>query len=164
MRVLICLFLLIAFVVTIYLFMFNRFNVSCFGKKYYFVTSEVKAYKKGSLLIIKHDLANINVDDEILFYNVNTTKRNVLQEKVLAKEYTNEKETTFALTNNRFVSSSYVLGRANDVKVIPVIGSILNIFTSYFGYLFLILLPVLAMFVYQVRALVKKHNLWGIYD
>lgn len=163
-RIFIILFLLIAISVTFYLFMFNRFNISCFGNKYYLINSKVKGYKSGSLLAVKQDLKSINVGDKILFYNINTTKREILASTVKSIEQTNKKETTYELENNRFVSSSYVLGRSQNTTVIPVLGGFLNIFSSTIGYLFLILLPVLGLFVYQLRAIIIKRNLWGLYD
>lgn len=162
-RILIILFLLIAISVTFYLFMFNRFNISCFGNKYYLV-NKVKGYKSGSLLAVKQDLKNINVGDKILFYNINTTKREILASTVKSIEQTNKKEKTYELENNKFVSSSYVLGSSKNTTVIPVLGGFLNIFSSTVGYLFLILLPVLSLFVYQLRAVIIKHNLWRLYD
>lgn len=163
-KILIIIFLLIAITVTIYLFLFNRFNVTCLGNKYHLIFQNIKEYNNGSLLIVKQDINKIMIGDQIFFYNINTTKREILTAKVLSKEIINEKEITYGLPNQRYVSSSYVIGNAEGTKSIPLLGYFLRVVTSTLGYLILILIPVLFMFVYQLRNVIKALNLWGLYD
>lgn len=163
-KVLIIVYLTIAIAITIHLFMFNRFNTSSIGNRIVFSSKNLKSFKDGSLVIIRKNINNIDVGDYILFYNVYTTKEKIYNEKVISKEKTNEKEYTFEVENNRFVSSSYVLGKNTDAKIIPFIGKIVMFLSSTLGYLFFILLPILSLFVIQLRQVIKKYNLWGFYD
>lgn len=48
------------------------------------------------------------------------------------------------------VSSQYVLGSAKDTTVIPVVGQILSVLESKWGFLFLIVFPSLIAFLYEL--------------
>lgn len=162
--IIVCIYLLVAITITTYLFLFNSFNTSKIGKRYLIASEDIPSYKNGSLLVITSNLNDIEIGDNILFYNVYTTKNKILNEKVISKEQTNKYQITYELENGRYVSSSYVIGNTKDIKVIPYIGNVFSFLSSPIGYLICILLPVFLIFVIQLRIIIKKYNLWGLYD
>jgi len=156
--ILVCIYLFFVVILTLYLFMYNRFGTSSAGGYVVFANRDIDQFNKGSLIVIKRDTNSIKIGDDILFYNVFTTKVGVMSNKVISKEKTNEKETTYGLANNRFVSSSNVLGKVNNSIEIPLLGYVFEVLSSSFGYLFFALIPTLSLFIYQVNALLKKYN------
>ena len=71
------------------------------------------------------------------------------------------KETTYTLEGERKISSQYVLGPAETAEVIPGVGTVLGILESKWGFLFLIVLPSLLAFIYQISVVIaelKKSN------
>lgn len=157
-RVLVCIYLSFVVILSLYLFMYGRFGTSSVGKYVVFSSNDSKSFNNGSLVIVKHDSENLKIGDSILFYNVYTTKKGVLEQKVISKEKTNEKEITYGLDNNKFVSSSYVIGSTEKATSIPILGHIFKVLSSSIGYLTLALIPTLIMFVFQVHGVLKRYN------
>ena len=54
------------------------------------------------------------------------------------------------------ISNKQVIGIDRDVSVIPLMGSILNIMESTFGYLCIVILPILLAFIYIISSIVKE--------
>lgn len=65
-------------------------------------------------------------------------------------------ETTYTFEGDLKKSSDYVLGPAQDADVIPVVGGILSILESKWGFLFLIVMPSLLAFVYQISVVFSE--------
>lgn len=158
-RVLVCVYLSFVVILSLYLFMYSRFGTSSVGKYVVFNAENIKSFSNGSLVVSKHEEKELNIDDSILFYNVYSTKKGVLEQKIVSKEKINEKEITYGLDNNKFVSSSYVIGSVSKSNAIPLLGHIFKVLSSSFGYLIFALIPTLFMFVLQVRQLTKKYNI-----
>lgn len=154
-----CIYLSFVVLLSLYLFMYSRFGTSSVGKYVVFCSSDLKTFNDGSLIIIKHEKDDLVEGDDILFYNVYTAKRGVLEQKIKSKERLNENETTYELDNNRFVSSSYVIGNSKNAKSIPILGYIFNVLSSPIGYLTFALIPTLVMFVFQVYGVLKRYNI-----
>jgi len=157
-RVLVCLYLSFVVILSLYLFMYSHFGTSSIGKYVVFCSFNLKTFNDGSLIVLKHEKENLDIGDNILFYNVYTTKRGVLEQKIKSKEELNDKEITYELDNNRFVSSSYVIGNSKRAISIPILGYVFKILSSSIGYLFFALIPTLIMFVFQVYIIFKKYN------
>ena len=58
--------------------------------------------------------------------------------------------------NNETVSEKLIIGKDENIRVIPVLGSIMNVLESRYVYLCLVVLPVLAVFIYELYTIVKE--------
>ena len=56
----------------------------------------------------------------------------------------------------RKISSQYVLGSADDTTKIAFVGTVLSVLESRWGFLFLIVLPALIAFLYQITVVVSE--------
>ena len=75
---------------------------------------------------------------------------------VVKREVVTSTEITFTFEGDHDVSSQYVLGTAKDATVIPVVGGILSILESKWGFLFLIVFPSLIAFIYEITVVFSE--------
>lgn len=153
-KIITVIYLLIVLVLSLYLFMFNSFKTNPDRKHLVFSANNLSSIKNGTLVIAKKS-TNININDNILFYNFYTNKNKILEGKIISQETTNENETTFELENNRFVSSSYVICNTKDAIKIPCLGSIFNTLTNTWGYLLFALIPTMTLFIFQLNSFLQ---------
>lgn len=154
--VLFSLYLLFVILNTIFLFTIDDFGSSHFGDTVIFgLNNKVNGYKKGSLMVTNNDLDDINIDDNILYYDVLNSKREVKMTKV--KDIINKKDTTIVINDGLFLSDKYLLGK-NIILAIPFIGYLYNLFTGKVGYLIFIVIPIICMFIYQIFKYRKENE------
>ncbi len=118
-------------------------------------------YKKGDLVIVKYpDLNSIGNGEPVLFYDTSFNKNTVTLAKVTDNKYVNEKEHTFSYKNesneDKAFSSEYLIGNVNGSSKMGFVGSVLKTMTSRWGFLFLVILPFLIVFLYEVYVIVKE--------
>ena len=145
-------YLIIALGITLLLLGYNDFKIT-----------EIGTY---SLLLIdnselapefnKGDLVIVNKDDEVLtgrkafFYDTYNDRIEVRLGEVQEIEKITASEKTYTVEGDRKLSSEYVLGPANTAEVIPYLGSVLSVLESKWGFLFLIVFPILIASVNQI--------------
>lgn len=117
-------------------------NIDMLGEK------KIDGVKEGDLLLVKNT-NDIKVGDLIYYiavydeaYIVRTDKVTDITTDDISSIYTIDRDGLTTLSRSR------VLGR--DAKVYHKIGGILNVIESRIGFLFLVLLPILIIFIYQV--------------
>ena len=54
------------------------------------------------------------------------------------------------------LSSEYVIGKTKTSKTYHKLGSILAVLESRIGFLFLIIFPILIVFIYEIYAVIKE--------
>ena len=54
------------------------------------------------------------------------------------------------------VSSEYVIGTAKTSKSYSNLGTILGVLESRFGFLFMIIFPILVLFIYEIYAVIRE--------
>lgn len=144
--ILVGIFVFFVIINTVLLFTFNRFSNSVlFGKTIIGLKEDLLKYKKGSLIILKK--GDIKIGDEILFYDTKNSKNFVNSERVM-KVLNND---TFVIRDNEYVSTDYIIGKVDDIFVIPFIGYLYNIFTSKIGYLLFVIFPITFYFITLLR-------------
>lgn len=144
--ILIGIFVFFVIINTILLFTFNRFSNSVlFDKTIIGLKEDLLNYKKGSLIILKK--GDIKIGDEILFYDTKNSKNFVNSERVM-KVLNND---TFVIRDNEYVSTDYIIGKVDDIFVIPFIGYLYIIFTSKIGYLLFVIFPITFYFITLLR-------------
>lgn len=149
---------LIAVFVTICLLSFNEQKISEFGQYSLLIIDSNQLepdYKKGELVLVnKKD--SINVGDKIFFYNTYSPNLEISLAKVTNKENAKSIEPNYTLEGGATIASEYVIGPSNTTTSIPVVGSILGILESRWGFLFLIVFPSLVAFLYEIYVVVTE--------
>ena len=117
-------------------------NVSVFDER------NIAKVKNGDLLLIKNS-TDIKEGDLIYYYAVNNDLYIIKSDYVKSIEQ-DDFTALYTLDQKEelVIASTRVLGK--DVKVYHNIGKILSIIESRLGFLFLVLLPIMVVFIYQV--------------
>ena len=148
--------LIIIYVVLVTMFVLckNKYGYTQFGD-YSFANIDliaeknVKDTKKGDLLVVKNS-NDIHKGDLIYYYavlNDNYIVRSAVVADVKEDDYS--ALYTVSLSNTTInVASSRVLGKYSTVY--NNLGSILSVFESRVGFILLVLLPIMVVFIYQV--------------
>lgn len=151
---------LIAITLTVCLLNYNDYNITELGDKSLIIVRDDELepnYQKGDLVIVKKNLnREINIGDKIFFYNANEGQVTVNLGNVISKVNITKKETTFTMNGDYPISSEYVIGKTSTSKVYHKLGSILSTLESKFGFLFLIIFPILVLFIYEIYAVIKE--------
>lgn len=122
--------------------------------KYTLVTMKEDTYnyidkaKEGDLLIVR-DGKEIEVGD-VIYYYIAINNKYVVKSGAVA-EITAGETTALYVLNDEYrttIASTKVLGKESNIY--PTWGKVLDILMSRFGFLFLVLLPILVVFIYQI--------------
>ena len=70
--------------------------------------------------------------------------------------FTGQWQTVKCYRGDRKISSEYVLGQADNTTKFVKIGTVLSILQSKWGFLFIIVLPALLAFIYQISIVVSE--------
>ena len=128
----------------------NEFGYPQFGKRTLFVVLEDSKdldYKKGDLVVlVKPKNDDVKENDAVFFYDMEFKKNTINIGIVEKKEVVNEKETTFHVAGKSF-SSDYLVGTANSSTRYHVVGGILDLILSKWGFFFSIIVPFFIMFM-----------------
>lgn len=151
-------YILIAIFATVCLLSINDYRVTEFGDNTFIYIdkySNSDKFKKGDLAIANKD-TKYNVGDEVFFYNAYDKIIRPTKAKIVAEEKISEKETTYTLDNEKDISSEFMIGKVSEAKQIKYAGGILSILQSQWGFLFLIVLPVLIAFIYEIYSIILE--------
>lgn len=151
--------LVLAIFVTICLLSYNKFGVSTFGKTTLLIidSDEMEPnFLEGDLLVLKRGSdSKINIGDQVFYYNsaMNSTVLIYLDAVQEMKPVTRD-ETTYLLGGQK-VSGQYVIGKASDAKIMHKVGSYLQLFTSRWGFMFLVIFPTLFAIMYEIMLIIE---------
>ena len=159
-NVIIIVYAVIAIVVTVCLLSYNQYKVSEFGNKSLLIvdSSDLSPnLKKGQLAILDKSAAP-KVGDEIFFYNTYTQNIEIAYAKVTDVEGSGSTALyTLAGGNvNQKISSDFLIGTESTAVKIGVLGTILGVLESKWGFLFLIVLPLLIAFLYEIIQVIME--------
>ena len=143
--ILFSIYLLIVITMTVYVLNINKYNISQIGS-YSFITND-----DNSLLILNKK-QNINIKDEVYYYDTYSKYININKSKITKKEIVNEMETLYTLDNNNLLSTRHLIGNSKGINI-PILGKILDILSSTLGYLVFIVLPLLFILIYFTYSL-----------
>ena len=142
---------LIAITLTVCLLNYNDYNITELGDKTLIIVRDDDLepnYQKGDLVIVKKNPnREIVAGDKIFFYDDKEEQMTVNVTKT---------ETTFTMNGDYPLSSEYVIGKTSTSKVYHKLGSVLSTLESRFGFLFLIIFPILVLFIYEIYAVIKE--------
>lgn len=150
-------YVVIAVFVTICLLAYNEFKVTEFGDYSLVIITDDEMtpdFNKGDLVIVDKS-QDVFTGDKAFFYDTYNRQIEVRLGEVVDLERVTQTEQTFTFEGDHKVSSEYVLGGVNGASVIPGVGAVLNVLESKWGFLFLIVLPALLAFFYQITVVVS---------
>lgn len=150
----------IAILLTFLLLKYNDYNITEVNGKSFIIVKDddlKPSYNKGDLVIVNRgDNSDIKPGDKIFFYDVDDDKVTVNLGNVIDKSVVNEKEVTFVMDGDYPISSEYVIGKSSTSKSYSNLGSILSVLESRYGFLFIVIFPILILFIYEIYAAIKE--------
>ena len=154
--------LVLAIFVTICLLSYNEFRVTTFGKTSLLIIDSdamEPEFLEGDLVLVKRNSdSKINVGDQVFYYNSAMDSNvlvylNVVEDKVDVSR----DEATYTWGGEK-VSSQYIVGKSNGAKVMHKAGTWLTIFTSRWGFMFLVIFPTLFAIIYEIMMIVDARR------
>ncbi len=149
-------FFAFAIAMTVLLLNRNKFGVTEFEKTtMIMVNDEISSdnYKKRDLVLVeKRKLEKIEIGDEIFVYKTEKNGGVSIDVGLVGEVYLDDDAVAFE--NGATYSSEYIVGEAS--KIYPDIGGYLSIILSKWGFLFIILVPSLMIFIYELYAIVVE--------
>ena len=159
LQVALVVYIIICLAITWLLLVYNEHNDSVICKKTLInVLSEykLKDYNNGDLLIVKNN--PIKKGDSIIYYNTYTSKEYPTKSKV--KDINDDaSEITYILEDGNIIKKKDVIG--NQISKVMFLGYILYIFESQIGFLLLIILPILVLFIYEIKKFISEFGRKG---
>ncbi len=154
--------LIAAIFVTVCLLSYNEFRVSKFGNTSLLVIDSDAMepdFREGDLVIVKRNSDNkINIGDKIFYYNsAKDSNVWIYYDTVQEKTPITRDETTFVLGGAK-VSGEYVIGKADGARVMHHMGTFLGIFTSRWGFMFLVIFPTLFAIIYEIMMIIDARR------
>ncbi len=149
--------LIVAIFVTVCLLSYNDYRVIKFGNSSLLImdSDELEPdFHEGDLLIVKRNSNKmINVNDKVFYYNTAKDSNTLIYTgTVNGKREITKSETTFDVDGQK-VSSEHVIGKFDTAKVFHNFGTILGVFTSKWGFMFLVIFPTLFAIIYEIIAI-----------
>lgn len=145
-------YLAIALVITLLLLGYNDFKITEIGTYSLLLITDnelAPEFNKGDLVIVNKD-SEVLTGQKAFFYNTYNQKIEVRLGEVIEAERVTDTETTYTFEGDRRLSSQYVLGPANTAEVIPHLGAVLSTLESKWGFLFIIVFPILILSINQI--------------
>lgn len=150
----------VAIILTIFLLNYNDYNITEIKNKSLIIVrdEELKPdFEKGALIVVeKVSNEDIKIGDKIFFYDNYKNTVSVNLGTVVNKEKINKNETTYYMEDDYAVSSEYVIGTSKTSESYSNLGTILSALESRFGFLFIIIFPILILFIYEIYAVIKE--------
>ncbi|MEE3343048.1 MAG: hypothetical protein VZS44_03050 [Bacilli bacterium] len=149
-KILIVIYAIVAIFTTVSLFTYNDYNISEIGSKRIIkLNKKIDKYNKGNMLIIsKKD--EYKAGDKVFYCKLEESKCNINYGKITTTMGGNPE------INKEEISKKLIMGTDENIKVIPLLGSIMGILESRWIYLIFIVLPILVAFIYEVYSITKE--------
>ncbi|MCI5701620.1 MAG: hypothetical protein MR266_02460 [Erysipelotrichaceae bacterium] len=153
-------YMVVAVFLTVCLLNYNKYHITELGKKSLIIVSdddlEPKYVKNDLVVVYKNNNEDIKSGDYVFFYNAYQNQVSVNLGKIIKSTRVNEKEYTYTLEGNLEVSSQYVIGKSETSKAYSNMGLVLKVLESRLGFLLIIILPILVLFIYQIYAVILE--------
>lgn len=145
-------YLALIIVVTVCLLCYNDYKVTEINNhSLVIIEDKTDMYSPGDLVVFQGiNNKDVNVNDEIFFYEVTNGIPSINFGKVTQIVSINNNESTYQINNNHEISSKSVIGKTATAKIYPKLGKYLAILESKFGFIILVILPTLVLFLYEI--------------
>lgn len=149
-KILIVIYAIVAIFTTISLFTYNKYNISEIGNKRIIkLNKDIDKYNKGNLLIVSKK-EEYSAGDNVFYCKLENEKCSINYGKVTTVMGGNPQ------ISGEEISKKLLIGTDENIKVIPVLGTIMGILESRWIYLFFIVLPILIAFIYELYTITKE--------
>lgn len=155
-NVLICLYFITTILITYCLLSYNKYNVSEFKDKYLLVLKAKNDYYHKSDLLVVKKTDDYQIGDTIFYYDSYNASAKVKMNKIKNIEIVQDGYSLYTLENDLTINFDSILGTTKNTSSYILIGSIYSIITSKWGYLIIIILPMLAAFIYEIYQIIKE--------
>lgn len=159
-NIIFAIYAIIAVFTTICLLSYNEYKITELGDKALIIINDddlSPEYNKGDLVIVnKADRKKVKAGDKIFFYNIEGKNVNISLASVINRQVLTSTETTYTIEGDDILSESSVIGPASTTTKIAKLGTVLGILESKWGFLFLIVLPSLIAFIYEIGAVFSE--------
>lgn len=151
-----CIFFAFAISITVLLLNYNKYGLTQFGNTTLVmirddITSD--SLKKGDLVFVKSKkIIDLEPGNEIFVYRIVGSNKVTVEVGKVGQIYPDEDAVAFE--NGDIFSKQFVIGTSD--KVYNKIGTYLSIVESKWGFLFIILVPCLLIFIYEIYALIVE--------
>ena len=149
-------FFTFAISITILLLNFNKYGLTQFENTTFVIVKDEftsDTIKKGDLVFVKSRKINdLKVGDEIFVYRIVSSNKVIVEVGKVGQIYLDEDAVAFE--NGDIFSNEFIIGTSD--KVYNKIGTYLSIVESKWGFLFIVLVPCLLIFIYEVYALIVE--------
>ena len=143
LRVLLVIYIVVAVFLTAGLLTHNDKNLSEFGGKTFInAKDDLGNYKKGSLIIVNKS-KDYEAGENVFYCKLKKEDCVVSYGKI---------ETMMSGSpsiNNETISEKLIIGKDEKATAIPVLGTILGVLESRWGYLCIVVIPILIIFIYE---------------
>ena len=155
-NIFICLYVLLTILITYCLLSYNDYNIAELKNKTLLIfENKENNYKKSDLLIVKKN-NDITKGEQIFYYDKYDNPVKVSLGKVVNIEKIDKSVTTYTLDNDKALNDDSIIGSVKNTKKYSALGSIYSTLTSKWGYLIIIILPMLTAFIYEVYEIIKE--------
>lgn len=149
-------FFTFAISMTVLLLNYNKYGLTQFGNTtLVMINDEIasETFKKGDLVLVKsRKIENLKLGDEIFVYRIISSNKVTVEVGKVGEVYLEEDAVAFE--NGDMFSKQFIIGTSD--KVYNEIGTYLSIVESKWGFLFLVLVPCLLIFIYEIYALIVE--------
>ena len=136
----------------------NKFGYTQFSDMTFITVNDsntkfIQGSKPGDLLIVRGQQTGLDKGD-LIYYYITVDEKYVVRTGVIGSKTEDDYSALYVLNDEEktSVASNRVIGKY--VSTHPGTGRVLEVLESRFGFLFLVLLPILVVFIYQVYQLV----------
>ena len=136
----------------------NKFGYTQFGDMTFITVNDnnakfIQNSESGDLLIVKSQQTGLNAGD-LIYYYVTVDEKYVVRTGVIESKTEDDYSALYVLNDEdkTSVASNRVIGKY--VSFHKDKGKILDVLESRIGFLFMVLLPILIVFIYQIYQLV----------
>ena len=153
-------YIVIAVFVTACLMCYNDYKITVFGDYSLIIIEDDDLganFQKGDLVVVKkNSYDEVKPNSYAFFYNTYESKVSVNLGKLVNKHEVNENEATYTIEGDYSLSSEYFIGLSDTAVIYRKVGAVLSVLESRYGFLGLIVLPILVAFIYEIYAIVQE--------
>ena len=157
-------FFAFAISMTVLLLNYNKYGLTQFGNTTMVIINDYisnEKFKKGDLVLVKSQkIEKLSVGEEIFVYRVNEGGSVSVELGKVGQIY--PEENAVAFENGDIFSNQFLIGTADEIY--NDIGTYLAIIESKWGFLFIVLVPCLLIFIYELYALIVEIKYGGEED
>ena len=154
-NIFVVIYLLVVIFITFCLLSYNDKGVTIINNKALIIGNSFMS-NSGDLLIVDINSLNINKGDYVYYYDVNDGKNIVNGGIVNIVNDSNKNDIAYTIDNNRTISSDDVIGTKKGSSSYEVIGGILSFLESKWGYLLVVVFPIMIAFIYEVYMIIRE--------